>query len=248
MHTRLRNPIFVSMMLLATSLFSYGEQQSSQSTQSPVRPPSIDQIKAALTPSLPPAMASNPMFQARSDWGCEVLMCMSNPNGSTAVNECRPPMDRLWRELARGNSFPTCTLNNGSNSRTAGTWVQPTHNYYSMCPTNTKPLPIGSYANFTAASGASSSASGVYAGIGDGSYVYPTYDGRSYSNYMPPLVCVGSLTSTKKQFIPSGDTRMGGGKWITVGAYSEVVLQDPGPSPSAFDIYINGEIYTRSRY
>ncbi|WP_225040711.1 hypothetical protein WGT02_40020 (plasmid) [Rhizobium sp. T1470] len=43
------------------------------------------------------------------DWGCEVILCLSNPGGPTQVAECRPPIEKLWRELARGHSFPTCS-------------------------------------------------------------------------------------------------------------------------------------------
>ncbi len=47
---------------------------------------------------------------ARSDdWGCEVLLCLSNPGGATEYSECRPPIERLWKHLARGRSFPICS-------------------------------------------------------------------------------------------------------------------------------------------
>src|SRR5205814_2149317 len=47
------------------------------------------------------------------DWGCEVLLCLANPNGPTAVAPCVPPIRRLWRELARGHAFPTCAMATG---------------------------------------------------------------------------------------------------------------------------------------
>ncbi|MBB4193019.1 hypothetical protein GGE45_001604 [Rhizobium aethiopicum] len=43
------------------------------------------------------------------DWGCQVILCLSNPGGPTQYGECRPPIQKLWRELARGHSFPTCS-------------------------------------------------------------------------------------------------------------------------------------------
>ncbi|WP_370051197.1 hypothetical protein [Sinorhizobium fredii] len=43
------------------------------------------------------------------DWGCEVILCLSNPGGATQYAPCRPPIHRLWRELARGHAFPTCS-------------------------------------------------------------------------------------------------------------------------------------------
>lgn len=41
-------------------------------------------------------------------WACEVAMCMANPDGATAVSECVPPIQKLHRELAKGNAFPKC--------------------------------------------------------------------------------------------------------------------------------------------
>lgn len=44
-----------------------------------------------------------------NDWGCQVILCLSNPGGPTQYAECRPPIQKLWRELAKGHSFPTCS-------------------------------------------------------------------------------------------------------------------------------------------
>lgn len=47
---------------------------------------------------------------ARADeWGCQVILCLSNPGGPTQYGECRPPIEKLWSWLSRGRSFPTCT-------------------------------------------------------------------------------------------------------------------------------------------
>lgn len=43
------------------------------------------------------------------DWGCQVILCLSNPGGPTQYAECRPPIQKLWRELAKGHSFPACS-------------------------------------------------------------------------------------------------------------------------------------------
>lgn len=43
------------------------------------------------------------------DWGCEVILCLSNPGGPTQYAECRPPIQKLWRALAKGHSFPACS-------------------------------------------------------------------------------------------------------------------------------------------
>ena len=232
----------------ATLLLSSSLVCAQQAAQFPVQPPTAAQLQAAMNPVLPPSIANNPAYQARSDWGCEVLMCLSNPNGATAVNECRPPIERLWRHLARGHSFPTCTLSDGQNSRTAGTWVQPTSNYYNLCPAGTTPLGSGSYALFNQ-SGASAQTM-IYEGIGDGSGIYPNSDSRMGNqwNSMPPLVCVGAQTGTMRHRIATNSAR--GTDWvqITVGTYNTTVVQPPNNSGSVFDIYINNQVYHRARY
>ncbi|CCF00745.1 conserved hypothetical protein (plasmid) [Sinorhizobium fredii HH103] len=43
------------------------------------------------------------------DWGCKVILCLSNPGGPMQYAQCRPPITRLWRELARGHTFPACS-------------------------------------------------------------------------------------------------------------------------------------------
>lgn len=43
------------------------------------------------------------------EWGSQVVLCLSNPGGATQYAECRPPINKLWRWLAKGHSFPTCS-------------------------------------------------------------------------------------------------------------------------------------------
>ncbi|MEI1249848.1 hypothetical protein [Rhizobium aouanii] len=57
---------------------------------------------------LPPYLTSPGQAQA-NEWGCEVILCLSNPGGATQFAACRPPIQKLWRELAKGHSFPTCS-------------------------------------------------------------------------------------------------------------------------------------------
>ena len=42
------------------------------------------------------------------DWGCQVLLCLSNPGGPEQYSACVPPIERLWRALRHGDPFPTC--------------------------------------------------------------------------------------------------------------------------------------------
>lgn len=67
-----------------------------------------------LLTALYPISASN----ARADdWGCTVLLCLSNPGGPTEFSECRPPIEKLWSHLAKGRSFPMCSGAGFSTSR-----------------------------------------------------------------------------------------------------------------------------------
>lgn len=59
------------------------------------------------------------------DWGCEVLLCLSNPAGPTAVSQCIPPIRKLWRSLARGHAFPTCLMNNSQEQNARHDWASP---------------------------------------------------------------------------------------------------------------------------
>jgi len=56
------------------------------------------------------SLYTNSERNARADeWGCQVILCLSNPGGPTQYAECRPPIQRLWRHLAKGRSFPACS-------------------------------------------------------------------------------------------------------------------------------------------
>jgi len=60
------------------------------------------------------------------DWGCQVLLCLSNPGGPTQYAACVPPVTRLWSHLKRGGVFPTCSA--------AGANVSPVgHDPYEPC-------------------------------------------------------------------------------------------------------------------
>lgn len=58
------------------------------------------------TRQAPPADSTQMSDQTR--WACEVAMCMSNPAGPTAVAECVAPIEKLYKELAKGHAFPSC--------------------------------------------------------------------------------------------------------------------------------------------
>jgi hypothetical protein len=45
---------------------------------------------------------------AAGDFGCEVVLCLSNPGGSTEYAACIPPIAGLYRALALGKGVPPC--------------------------------------------------------------------------------------------------------------------------------------------
>ncbi|WP_454887798.1 hypothetical protein [Sphingomonas oryzagri] len=55
-----------------------------------------------------------------SDWGCQVLLCLSNPGGPTQYAACVPPVTKLWQALATGHPFPTCIEGGVSGTKTHG--------------------------------------------------------------------------------------------------------------------------------
>ncbi|RQV59930.1 hypothetical protein DF018_30210 [Burkholderia cenocepacia] len=55
------------------------------------------------------------------DWGCQVLLCLSNPGGPEQYGACVPPIERLWSALLHGDPFPTCDFGAGGSQGTFAT-------------------------------------------------------------------------------------------------------------------------------
>ncbi|CAB3786343.1 hypothetical protein [Paraburkholderia fynbosensis] len=53
------------------------------------------------------------------DWGCRVILCLSNPGGPEQYDECVPPIGRLWAALRHGDPFPTCDFGAGGSQGTS---------------------------------------------------------------------------------------------------------------------------------
>ena len=62
------------------------------------------------------ALAAAPAFAKADNWACEVVLCLSNPKGATAVAECVPPIKKLWKQLAKGKGFPYCDMSGGGST------------------------------------------------------------------------------------------------------------------------------------
>jgi hypothetical protein len=43
-------------------------------------------------------------------WGCQVMLCLSDPRGPETEGACVPPIEKLWDALSHGHPFPSCDL------------------------------------------------------------------------------------------------------------------------------------------
>lgn len=173
-------------------------------------------------------------------WGCEVLLCLSNPAGPTAVKECEPPIHRLWDHLRDGHEFPTCDMAKDGKSRA---YAKQGFNFFDPCPPGTRALARGERAVHAQSTGGMRAAwkpatvSEVKMGIGDG-------EGYSFSDrYIKPmpLVCVGNHVGTTS-VSPDGRS------WFRVSVFDRVTTLRPQGSPQIIDVFINDALFRRVRW
>lgn len=60
-----------------------------------------------------------PSVAHADDWGCQVILCLSNSGGPEQYGACVPPIKRLWTALRHGDPFPTCDFGEGGPRGTA---------------------------------------------------------------------------------------------------------------------------------
>jgi hypothetical protein len=199
------------------------------------------------------ALAASTGAAQSDNWGCEVMLCLSNPAGPRAVPECKGPIDRLEEHLKKGKSFPTCQLSDGSDSARAGTYARQNFTYYDPCPAGTSALAPG--ARGAAARDAQlrparfdrrqtlwvvQFATGI--GSGDGARFHGVgLEGRG----LPPKVCVGSRSGQAYAEIADTD---GSVQQVPVDLYDRVELLRPYASPRVIDVYVDNTLYQRVRW
>ena len=173
-------------------------------------------------------------------WGCEVLLCLSNPAGPTAVKKCEPPIHRLWDHLRDGHEFPSCDMAKDGNS---SAYAKLGFNFFDPCPPGTRPLARGERAVQVAARGGmraawkSASVSDVLTGIGDG-------EGYSFGDRHAkpmPLICVRNRVGTTS-ISPDGKS------WFRVSVYDRITALRPQASPRIIDVFINDALFRRVRW
>lgn len=186
-----------------------------------------------------------------SDWGCEVLLCMSNPAGPKAVSECVPPINKLYSELRKGRPFPTCNLMSAGTGSTTlpgspTSWAEMKSDYYDFCPAGTTELAPGlSAALDSGGTLVAWGSKGLTSDPTGGASLFFS-DGIAFMMGNPAVpisvgangvqrTCVGNLLS-------SGTSSYG-----PVGWYDQVVVLEPQPSPDVIDIYIDNTWTQRIR-
>ena len=195
-------------------------------------------------------------LKAHADtWGCEVLLCLSNPAGPMAVAQCVPPITRLYRAIFkwRPDPFPTCLMSNGADSSSNGNYayVAPP-SYYDACPEGTSAVSDGTYAavgrTTTPAEQASMPSwaprnfimtSGHIRGIGEGSNYYRQQDFET-----PSKVCGGTYIGQVSMDSGSGpDERT----TITINIYDQVLLMHPAHDTFNINVMMNNRLYRNIR-
>ncbi len=190
---------------------------------------------------------------AKADtWGCEVLLCLSNPAGPMAVSQCVPPIQRLYRAIFKRNPdpFPTCAMAQGQNGRS---WAQVEYNnHYDSCPAGTKPLERGVWAVVGTADqvakvnerrwfgfhGAQELAAQPMAlGIGDGGY----QDVRRTEDHRPARkTCVGNLVGNVVITRGSNSDDM---THFDVAVYDRMIALDPHVNGLAIKVFVDSQLF-----
>lgn len=170
---------------------------------------------------------------AASEYGCKVLLCMSNPGGPTQYGECVPPINQLWSDLAHGRPFPTC-------EEAPGSYASFKQTKYDMCKDGLTSLPRGINAITNEQYEAQK---GLYNNVDwDTASNQPRGAQVFRSDGEDGHVCVG-------QKIRDASIRKPGGRSsayrINVSVYDKIVVQRASGSGTAFDVYIDNQIHNR---
>lgn len=173
-------------------------------------------------------------------WGCEVMLCLSNPGGPTEFAECKPPIEKLWKHLAKGHSFPTCTQANGNDP--AKNFVRQTVDAYDPCSLKgLKDAPIGYIAEGSAKPATTRKTRNAINFTLTKSPVYNT--GGSSGGFKN-----GGQARTKMCVNNSvGQYAVGGGRnsdGYTVMVFDKV-MQQTAQSSRALDVYVDGNLFNR---
>jgi hypothetical protein len=177
-----------------------------------------------------------------SDYGCRVLLCLSNPNGPKAAEGCAPPIDQLFDDLAHFRPFPSCDLADGNDG---SSYARQTNTPYDPCPQGTTEAPAGSHVVQGTPNTTKWGVSG-YTTVGAVGLSGASSDGVGDHNagagQISSLACVGNPVGSYQvqDYSYQDQTDYG----YTVLVYDQVVWQAP-QSPRSIDVFINNTLYKR---
>lgn len=175
-----------------------------------------------------------------SEYGCKVLLCLSDPRGPTTESECVPPIHQLYRDLEKGRPFPTCDMSDGNDG--SQNYAKEVYDPYDPCPEGMKPAAPGSIV----AEGRRKTAEEI----------------KKDNRWTPSSAFVVSSTiktsGGNKQMLDPGEracvsnsvgsyTVYENERSYTVNVFDAITWQKP-QKPHAIDVYINGKLHKRVRY
>lgn len=208
---------------------------------------------AASAALLPLALLFNSPQVYASQWGCEVLLCLSNPGGPMQFGECVPPITRLFDALSKvpPDPFPTCTLADGG---TPGNYAQQLRSFYDPCPPGTTDAAEGEQlAEGTKKPGLPAYKYNSVAGfnITQSAHVnLPNYQCNKEKGSCSPIrdkgpkACVANKTGRYTYTVTTGYGKDKDSTTYGVNVYQKVIWQQP-QSPRAIDVYIDGSLFKR---
>lgn len=155
-----------------------------------------------------------------SDYGCKVLLCLSNPGGPREFVECHPPINQLYEDLKEGRPFPSC-------DEAGNNYARRVFDPFDPCPDST-----------TAAARSSHVTTGQKQGNGRLST-----DSRAVISEGPggARACVGKAVGNYTA------SDCDGCESYTVTVYDRVDWQAP-QNPRAIDVFLDGQWSRRIRY
>ena len=173
-------------------------------------------------------------------WGCEVLLCLANPNGPKAVSECHPPVDKLFKCLSDPKhpcDFPKCPMAGDGNYA-----VQLTDGFDPCSIKGMEDAPIGYVAEVGTKKGTIKNFGYNYGG--EKWRTYTDENGRSHREFVGTKACVKNHQGSIRQSYRCGASEEQRICYRTVQVFEEVLWQEH-QSRRAIDVFIEGKNWTR---
>jgi len=172
-----------------------------------------------------------------SDYGCKVLLCLSNPasnGGPKGVAECVPAINQLFHDLRKGRPFPSCDLADGNDG---SSYARVVSDPYDPCPATFKPaLPGSNVIQGKRTLGNHTEGSRGYIVKKEPRLSEPP--GREGQS-LGPRACVGRQVGAYHLGAYDDDS--------IVAVYDQVIWQ-PAQTPRAVDVFINKALHQRVRW